>query len=337
MPETPAVTAVVVAYNGGRDLHACVESLLAQTIDLEIIVVDNASTDGSVEGLEVAFGSRIRVLRRSSNGGYAAGANTGWRAATTPVVAILNQDVVLERDCLNMMRMALLAEPRDALVTPKLVLSSDPSKVNAVGNDVHLSGVAWTRGLGTAADDWHGVKEVTAVSGAAILTSHAFLVRIGGLDERYFMYVEDVDLSLRTRIAGGTCLAACDAVVRHTWTLRLTPAKFGLLERNWAALWKRFMGRARGVWLARAQADAMGWLYAATHGRAYLRAKWDARRCPLEIQPIDPPPTHLLSLLAWQYPYDIVFPYRPVLARVGRAIDRFALLCQKVLALPGAE
>lgn len=324
MAELPRVTAVVVAYNGGDDLRECIESLLRQTLaDLEIIVVDNASTDGSVDALDARLSGRIRVIRRRSNGGYAAGANAGWRAATTELVAILNQDLVLMPDCLEQMRDALVASPTQALVTPKLVLKSDPTRVNAIGNDVHLSGVAWCHGLGTRADEWDGVVEVTAISGAAFMARRMFLETLGGIEEAYFMYMEDVDLSLRTRIVGGTCIAACDAVAVHDWKPEVSPAKFERLERNRRAVWQRFFRRSARMYPLLVQAELMAWTYAVAHGAAYVRAKVRAGRRPSRPALTIPSSTNdLLALLARTHPYPMLFPNAPVIQALGRFADR---------------
>ncbi len=324
------LAAIVVAYNGGDDLLDCLRSLLAQTLhDFEVIVVDNASTDGSIEHAEASFGMRIRVIHCATNGGYAAAANAGWRATYAPIVAILNQDLTFEPDCLERMSQVLLDETRDALVTPKLVLKSDPSRVNAIGNEVHLSGVAWCRGTGTPADAWHGVHEVTAVSGAAFMARRSLFDRLDGLEEAYFMYMEDVDFSLRVRLAGGVCLAACDAVATHCWSLSLPPHKFGLLERNRRIMWSRLFGcGGRRAEIVRLQAEALGWLYAVGHGRAYLAAKAHCGRAP---RPARNPQVNreaarrLAGELATRLPYSTVIPGIPAVAVVGGLVDRVVL------------
>jgi GT2 family glycosyltransferase len=330
------IAAVVVAFNGGEALLDCVRSLLAQSVpELEVIVVDNASTDGSIERAESAFGADIRVIRRVTNGGYAAGANTGWRATGAPMVAILNQDLVLEPDCLQRMREVVVDEPRDALVSPKLVLKSDPSRVNAVGNDVHLSAVSWCRGLGTPAADWHGIKEVTAISGAAFMTRRAVLEALGGLDESYFMYMEDIDLSFRARLTGATCLAACDAVAAHDWSLALTPWKFGLLERNRRRVWDRHVGPAAGRWLVLLQVEAMGWVYAALRGREHLKAKRRFLRSERAREAATGSPVEtIVPFLSTRYPYHVLFPRSPAVAAVGQAVDRVVAWWLKVARGP---
>lgn len=319
----PRMAAVVVAYNGGEDLRNCVRSLIAQTLgDLDIIVVDNASSEWSTDTIDLAEG-RVRIIRRLTNGGYAAGANTGWRASTAEFVAVLNQDLVLAPDCLEKMEEALLGCASEALVTPKLVLKSDPSRVNAIGNAVHISGVASCLGLGTRADNWRGVHHVTAISGAAFLARRAFLERLGGLEEGYFMYMEDVDLSMRARETGAACLAACDAIATHGWQLRLEPGKFRLLERNRRALWRRFWGRRPDLYPYLVQAELMAWVYALSRGRAHVKAKQTAGRSKLVLPRLIRPPSSVLELtLLRSHPYQILFPGRPMIWLFGRTLDR---------------
>jgi GT2 family glycosyltransferase len=331
MTNDDRLVAIVVAYNGGDDLLVCLRSLLAQTArNLELVVVDNGSTDGSIDRVGAELADRVRVIRRPTNGGYAAGANTGWRATDAPIVAILNQDLTFEPNCLDEMRRVLVVEPRDALVTPKLVLRSDPTRVNAIGNDVHLSGVAWCHGLGTPADDWHGVIEVTAISGAAFMARREFLERLGGLEEAFFMYMEDVDLSLRAKLAGAVCLAACDAVATHDWSLRLTPRKFGFLERNRRIIWRRLFGRgSRRAQVVLLQAEALGWLYALVHGRAHLAAKvrgaHGAQR-PKPLQVNRDAARRLAGELATRLPYSTVIAGMPGISPAGGIIDRVVVL-----------
>ena len=271
---------------------------------------------------ESAFGTNIRVIRRTSNGGYAAGANTGWRATDAPIIAVFNQCLTFESDCLEQMRRVLIDEKREALVTPKIVLKADPTVVNAIGNDVHLSGVAWCHGLGSPADDWRGVTEVTAIAGTAFMVRRAFLERLGGLEEAYFMYMEDVDLSLRARLAGAVCLAACDATVVNAWSLALTPWKFGLLERNRRALWERFIAPSGAhLWLVLLQAEIMAWVYAAHRGRRHLKAKWRAYRTPLALDRAGSGLDQLFPWLSRRHPYDVLFRGSKLVVAAGGFVD----------------
>lgn len=151
------------------------------------------------------------------------------------------------------------------------------------------------------------------------------LLHLGGLEESYFMYMEDVDLSLRARIAGAICLAACDAVVIHDWELALDANRFELLERNRGALWRRFWGRHARMYPLLMQAELMGWAYAAIRGRAFVVAKCRSLRRP-KLEPMHEDAYRLAGVFATYHPYAMLFPSHPALGRIGHAIDRiFAL------------
>lgn len=327
----------MVAYNGGPALHECVASLFAQTQPVEIIIVDNASTDGSVEPLR-RFGDRLRIVSRATNGGYAAAANAGWQSATGQLIAILNQDLILSPNCLALMRDAAASQSQETLVSPKLVMKSDPDTVNAVGNEVHLSGVAWCRGLASPASSWTGIVEVTAVSGAAFMATRELLESLRGLEEGYFMYYEDVDLSLRARLHGAVCLVACDAVAAHDWQLSLSSWKFELLERNRRALWHRFWSGHPRMYPVLIQAELMAWAYAFMRGGDHIAAKARAVRKWPRLPSPDTNSTVLLDVLARNHPYRMLFPSLPLLARIGRIVDRlFALPASSTRPKPRAS
>jgi GT2 family glycosyltransferase len=320
------VASVVVAHNGGDDLLDCLASLVAQEgIDHEIIVVDNASSDDSIARVEQRFGRRVRVVRRATNDGYAAGANAGRRSTNAAWIAILNQDVTLARDCLAILVQAVCGWPTLALASPLLCLRTSPDQVNAVGNDIHWSGVTWCRGAGSPASSWSGTVEVAGVSGAAFLMSSELFDRLGGLDERFFMYMEDADLSLRARALGYACLVACDAQALHDWRLALTPDKFERLEANRRIVWTRYIA---GPWRRSAlllQAEGMAWIYAFLRGRRHIRAKLRAARHGGHV-------TNRLDGREWiepwlsrYQPYEVLFPGMPTLAALGRFTDRIVL------------
>jgi GT2 family glycosyltransferase len=323
LPSSPRIAAIIVAYNGAGELFGCVESVLAQTVgDLEVIVVDNASTDGSIDALERLYGGRIKTIRRRENSGYAAGANDGWRYAHADLVAILNQDLILAPDCIERLVDAYQAWPSETIASPKLLLKSDPQFVNAIGNEVHLSGVAWCYGLGTPRDAWRGTFEVTAISGAAFLTHRRTLDQLGGLEEGYFMYFEDVDLSLRARLAGITPIVACESIATHDWELVLTPQRFETLERNRRAMWLRFWGGDIRMRPFLAQAELQSWVYALVRGRGYLRAKRRAAASSIRLSHIGDEGNALRRVMSRAHPYQMIFPGRKRIAALGRIVDR---------------
>jgi N-acetylglucosaminyl-diphospho-decaprenol L-rhamnosyltransferase len=212
----PRWSAVVVNYEPGERLVSCVRSLLADTSAAgppEVVVVDNGSTDGSVDLLTAALPD-VPVLRPGSNLGYAAAANRGIAATTAPVVAVCNPDVELEPGTAAALLARFDAEPdlgavgpivrnRDGSVYPSA--RSVPRIGDAVGHG--LFGLVrptnrFTRRYRELDADPTRARDSDFVSGAAIWLRRTALETVGGWDEGYFMYVEDVDLCWRLRDAG---------------------------------------------------------------------------------------------------------------------------------------
>ena len=204
------VTAVVLSWNGCEDTIACIRSLEAE--DAEVIVVDNASEDGSAGAI-----SGVPVIRNERNLGYAGGMNVGIRAALergADAVLLLNNDVVVEPGAV-----AALAAASEgaAAVCPLITFTSDP-------DTVWYAGAAFNpkrgyqgrhRGFGEAAAHFSATQETERACGAAMLIPRPALERVGPLDESLFAYQEDTDWSLRARSLGLPLLVVPAARVRH--------------------------------------------------------------------------------------------------------------------------
>jgi GT2 family glycosyltransferase len=230
--EPALVTVVVVAYNAERHLVRCLDSLLRQTYPrIEILVVDNASSDASVVGLEERF-PQVSLIQAGANLGYAAGNNLGFAHAQGDFIAVLNPDTEATPGWLAALVVALEADPSAGLATSKILLFNQRDQINTCGNDVHYTGLAFCRGLGHPASHFAQPQIVPAVSGAAFLARRTLLEQIGGFNERFFTYLEDTDLSWRAALAGYHCLFVPNSQVYHHYTTRVGAAKIFYLERN---------------------------------------------------------------------------------------------------------
>jgi GT2 family glycosyltransferase len=209
------VTAAVVIpnYNGRRWLGSCLDSVAAQTVaPAEVVVVDNGSTDGSAR--EAAGRDGVRVLELGENLGFAAAANRGLDAVPAEAVALVNTDVVLAPDWLERMTAALEADA--ASVACKMVDLADPGVLYDAGDVLRRDGVCEQRGRFERDDGrFDAPGEVFAACAGAALYRRAAVRAVGGFDERLFLYLEDVDLGLRLRLAGWTCRYEPRAVARH--------------------------------------------------------------------------------------------------------------------------
>jgi hypothetical protein len=169
----------------------------------------------------------------------------------------------------------LLSDPHIGLTTSKILMMSDRARINTCGNAVSLSGITWCRGAGERADQFSIDSYVPAVSGCSFAIRAELFDNLGGFDERFFMYLEDTDLSWRARAAGFRCRYVADSIVYHDYSLTLTPWKVGLIERNrYRMLAKHLSMRGvLGLAPALATAEVLTWGYATLHGPRFLFAK----------------------------------------------------------------
>lgn len=251
--------AVVVNYESGPLLAECVRSVLADTSagPVEVVVVDNGSADGSVAAARAALPG-LRVVVAPGNVGYARAANLGAAATRAPVVAVLNPDLVVRPGTAAAMLGCLDADPDLGAVGPRVYdpYGGDypsarilPSVPVAVGHG--LLGLWWPSNPFTARYRQLGADPAVArrvdwVSGAAVWLRRSVLDAVGGWDERYFMYVEDVDLCWRIRRAGcGVAYEPAGAVVHVQGAVAGRHPYRMILEHHRSA-WRFAQRRLRG-------------------------------------------------------------------------------------------
>lgn len=206
---------IIVAYASGSILQACIDGLLAQTLpDFSVRIVDNGPDgDTAVDSLR-GLDDRFEILKPGGNIGFAAGNNLGARGADSRWLVMLNPDAVPEPDWLETLVSA--AEAHGAHMAGSLQLWRDrPGRLDGAGDAYHISGIAW-RGLrGKAVAEAPPTGETFAPCGAAALVDRAAFEAVGGFDERFFAYHEDVDLAFRLRLRGARALQVQEAVVSH--------------------------------------------------------------------------------------------------------------------------
>ena len=247
---------VVPNRDGRRWLPGLVESLRAQTrAAARVVVVDDGSSDDSVAWL---LAEGIEVVRRQTGDGFAAAVNDGFAAVgDCDAVALLNTDVVLAPDWLQRLGEVLAAAPDAGSVACKMVRMDDPALIDDAGDVLRRDGVCEQRGRGHA--DGARFSEPGEAWGAcagAALYRRAAVTGVGGFDESYGMYLEDVDLALRLRLAGWTCRYE-PAVARHAgggsgapigfWVARNTLV---LAARWFPARWAPYVAYRQTAWLA---------------------------------------------------------------------------------------
>jgi len=238
---SPGVCCVVINWNGWRDTIACVESLAAQNYsDLNILVVDNASTDDSVERIRAAF-PKIGMLRAEKNRGFAAGSNLGSRCALArgaEFVWLLNNDILAPPDTVSKL-MAEMADPGVGIVGSVLKYLDDPGRIQAWGGGSIVPWMGYARHFEAPAE----LDGRSFLTFASVLFRREMLEQVGLLDEGYFMYFEDSDLCFRAREAGWKLAVAAETAVLHKEGGSSPAKKSARLDRIVTASGLRFLDR----------------------------------------------------------------------------------------------
>jgi hypothetical protein len=253
MHGAPAVAVVVPSWNSAGLLPRCLGSLKDQGAELELIVVDNGSSDGTVAYLER---EGVRHLTLPRNLGFARAINLGASETAAEAVLVLNADTELEPGAVAALADALAADPGLGGVQPRILqLEGDGSRAVAsarlysAGQALTPDGRAIETGAGEAqAERWLREREVFGVCGAACLLRRGLFSELGGYDESYFAFYEDVDLNVRARVAGWGFRYVPDAVVWHvgnaSWMAEASrPGAWNarLVARNRIATQAKFM------------------------------------------------------------------------------------------------
>jgi N-acetylglucosaminyl-diphospho-decaprenol L-rhamnosyltransferase len=290
--------AVVVNHNGGAYVEPCVRSLLAlgpgEARPEQVVVVDNASTDGSADALAAAFVAEpaVRVVWTGANLGYARAANRGIAATRTPVVAVLNPDTVVQPGTASAVLRCLAGDDRIAAVGPRILEVTGevypsarrvPSFVEAAGHGLLF--FVWpanpfTRRYRQTDADPTVVRDVDWVSGSAVWLRRAALDDVGGWDERYFMYLEDVDLGWRLSRRGWRVVYDPEGAVVHVGGTSTSRRPYRMALEHHRSMWRFSQRRFTGA--RRAVLPVMGVLIAGRAGAALVDVAWrracDARR-----------------------------------------------------------
>lgn len=229
----PLVSVVIVNYNSGTGLTNCVASVLnSKYYNKELIVVDNASDDDSVECLK-ALDLQVKILRNPVNLGFSRGGNAGIVKAKGEFVVIMNPDTIVDPAWLSCLVDAADRYPRAAFFQPKILLMDDPHVLNSAGNMIHIAGFGVCRGIGRLdAEPFRKEGEICYTSGACTLARREALAEIGPMEELFFAYGEDKDWGWRALMMGWHSVYVPSSKTLHKWspTLGHTPRKFYLLE-----------------------------------------------------------------------------------------------------------
>lgn len=231
---------VVLNWNGRAWLDGCLSALETErTRDVEILVVDNGSHDGSLEFVRDRF-PWVQVLALDANVGFARGNNLGARGADGEFLVFLNNDTRVAAGWLAALVAEADADQGVGLVTSRVVFLDPPGVIDSAGDGYLRCGGGFKIRHGRPADEASASREVFGACGAAFLIRRELFERLGGFDERFFMVYEDVDLSYRARLAGARVMYAANATVGHAGSAsigRASPQAVYYGQRNLEWTW----------------------------------------------------------------------------------------------------
>ncbi|HWW67446.1 MAG TPA: glycosyltransferase family 2 protein [Solirubrobacterales bacterium] len=285
MNRVAKVAVVIPSWNSIALLPPCLRSLGEQGEGIELLVVDNGSSDGSVSYLEHEGVPHVSLPR---NAGFAAAVNLGVARVAAPAVLVLNADTVLEPGAIAALLGALEADPALGGVQPRILQREGEAPSDLGAARLYSAGQALTRdgrALELAAGEpqrpqYLAPREVFGVCGAACLLRRELFDRLGGYDERYFAFYEDVDLNVRARIAGWSFAYVPEAVVWHvgnaSWQegfARPGAENARLVARNRLATQAKFMPARALPRIAAVEVGALGRAWRQGRLRTTLRGK----------------------------------------------------------------
>lgn len=218
MPNSPLVSIIIIIWNSEKYLSICLDALSLQTNkNFEVVIVDNGSIDNGCLGLEEKHpGLKLTLKKLEANLGFAPANNIGVRLAHGKYLALLNADAFPEPDWLEQLLKAAQDHPEFTFFASRQIQANTPKLLDGTGDAYHVSGLAWRQNYNRpAAENGAQPGEVFSACAAAALYVRDDFLKVGGFDEDYFSYFEDVDLSFRLRLTGGRCLYVPQAVVYH--------------------------------------------------------------------------------------------------------------------------
>lgn len=209
------VTIIIPNYNGLRYIKVCINSLSKQYFkNFNIIIVDNASQDGSVEFIKNECPG-VRLIELKENYGFSRAVNDGIKASDNEYIVLLNNDTEVEQDWLYSLVECMERDENIFSCSSKMVRYHDRTKIDDAGDEYNILGWANKRGDGLSIDSYDRNTNVFSSCAGAAIYRKSMLDKIGLFDESFFAYMEDVDLSYRAKIYGYKNIYCNDAIVYH--------------------------------------------------------------------------------------------------------------------------
>jgi GT2 family glycosyltransferase len=279
-----SVTVLIVNWNSGELLAECLDHLLEQTIQPEnVIIVDNASSDNSADVVETY--KNITLKKPGSNLGFAAGNNLALTECDTEFVALLNPDAFPDSKWLESLLLKASKCPDLAAFGSRQLMQENEKLLDGIGDTYHMSGLVWRERHGAQQrQDDLAEREIFSPCAAAALYRRSAFMDMGGFDEDFFCYMEDVDLGFRLRLAGHKAMYVPEAIVHHVGSATTggQHSDFSVYHGHRNLVWTFIKNMPGALFLLLLPLHLMLnlfsiiWFSAKGQGNVIIRAKWDA-------------------------------------------------------------
>ena len=237
MNKNPFLSVIIPNYNGMNFLKECLDSLKAQTFtDFELIMVDNASTDRSVEFVQDRYGDFVKIIQNRINLGFAGGNNVGIRSATGQFIVLLNNDARADSHWLEELVKAINLDPKVGMWGSKIYSYYEKDKIEAVGELIYWDGLSRAKGqFERDCGQFDKIEEILFPPGCGAMYRKSLFDEIGLFDEDFFAYGDDAEIGIRARLAGWKALYVPKAILYHKNSGtrgQYSPFKAFFVERN---------------------------------------------------------------------------------------------------------
>lgn len=209
------ISVIIVNYNGGEQILACLKSLKTQTYkNHRVIVVDNDSGDGSVSQIKKQF-PQVRLIENNYNAGWGVACNIGILADDSEFIVLLNNDAYLDQNCLKELVNGICMQPEYGACASKILLWDDPKTIEVVGVVTARDGLSVGRGRLEPSDRYNEIEEVFCANDCCCLYRRSMINDIGLYDPDFFIYADETDMAWRHQLAGWRCIYNPRALAYH--------------------------------------------------------------------------------------------------------------------------
>jgi GT2 family glycosyltransferase len=301
---TKKASVIIVTYNHCKYIGNCLNSVLKNN-PLEVIMVDNGSTDGTIELIEKEF-PNVKLIKSGKNLGYGGGNNLGVKYAKGEYIVILNPDTKVDENGLKELLKPF--ERYDNIITTPKVLLYDGKKINTAGLICHFTGLSFVRGLYKDKNELNKEEFIGGIAGECFAVKKEDYLKIRGFDENLFAYNEDGELSWRALSTGYKILYVPTSIVYHDYELKVPPNKIYHLEKARYIILRRYLNWEYYILLFPSlfMAEILTWGYSVLNRIDGIDFKFKAiiDALKMDIEKIEVNRKELLKQLDYKIPED---------------------------------